>query len=374
MLEGPRSIAVDELDEAAHLADLVFRPATGSMARECPLLFANENAGNLLAVFDGSHPVSFLGIRYFRIVAGGPVLTAGCVGAVCTHPDYRGRRLATRLLDHALEAMRGQGAHVTLISGGRGLYLRAGAVGTGRMCTFQLAADSAPGSAGIALTAAAARDAEVLDALYREEPVHYERTVDDFRAFLATRYAMDRPCDCLVVKKDGKPAAYLAVHTETRAHGPAGEPSPACSVKEYAGDRKAVIAGLQLFMGERGLRDSSITVLASDVQLASMLADRNSGCSSHNWPGTVAVLDLPAIITAVFGSSGPDAPTASQEGDRYSISLGAEQLELRSTGEVTKLIFGSAEEPAPALPAGPLGKLLASRLPLPLPLPGYNSV
>ena len=55
------------------------------------------------------------------------------VGSVCTHPDYRERGLATRLVEDALRICEQKEVALMLISGGRGLYRRQGCTDVGEM-------------------------------------------------------------------------------------------------------------------------------------------------------------------------------------------------------------------------------------------------
>ncbi len=73
-------------------------------------------------------PVSKIGIYHSRVSVYGSHLRVGSIGGVCTHPDYRGLGLATRLLDYCTRKLTDEGARLMLISGVRGLYTRAGCV------------------------------------------------------------------------------------------------------------------------------------------------------------------------------------------------------------------------------------------------------
>lgn len=263
-LDGPRPAQGDEWLEAARLADLVFSAETGrpyDMATMFPLLFSPENAAHL-RVFSARQPgkagdrerlVSHLGIRVVEVSLYGHRLAVGCIGAVVTHPEWRGRGLASRLLDDAFRLLREEGVPVAWISGDRGLYLRHGCQKVGRVHVFEVP----PGAAGqesgqlheLRLqppahpgTGEPAFDSglfsQLID-LYHREPVRFVRPADTFATLLgAAGYA----------RASGTVArVFLAGEPPVAAWIVAVPPDPARSgrparVMEATGSRPALVA------------------------------------------------------------------------------------------------------------------------------------
>lgn len=64
---------------------------------------------NALAIFDGENPVSVLYMLESEIAFFGERYSAYYVYAVCTHPDYRGKGLMTRLFDKLKEVSKKRG-------------------------------------------------------------------------------------------------------------------------------------------------------------------------------------------------------------------------------------------------------------------------
>jgi len=128
-IEGPRGAEVDELSEVLDLVNLVFRTSRGmkpTMQEEFPLLFNEKNVENLRIIKVDGKIVSHVGIFECDAIIHGCRLKVGMIGAVCTHPDYRGRGFATRLVEDAMSKMRRDGVNIVMISGIRRLYDRAG--------------------------------------------------------------------------------------------------------------------------------------------------------------------------------------------------------------------------------------------------------
>ncbi|MEW4368439.1 GNAT family N-acetyltransferase [Paenibacillus kandeliae] len=122
-----RRVHNNELQMAVELAEQVFC-ATGEryMEHSFPTLFRPGISHSYGAFTEEGQLVSFMGLVPVQVSSGKHILSAFSIGAVCTHPDYRGQRLAGQLLaqctQHAIDA----GASLLFISGDRSLYTRAG--------------------------------------------------------------------------------------------------------------------------------------------------------------------------------------------------------------------------------------------------------
>lgn len=118
------------LEEMVQLADLVFRPKEKSMRIETPIMYSKENIenGNTFIVVENKKIVSFVGMVEEEICVYGNRVKIGEIGNVCTHPDYRGKGYASLLLEKAIEKAKNDKIAYLMISGGRNLYKRIGAV------------------------------------------------------------------------------------------------------------------------------------------------------------------------------------------------------------------------------------------------------
>ncbi|ANF95926.1 GNAT family N-acetyltransferase [Paenibacillus bovis] len=138
-----RKVHIHELMQAAELANDIFcEPDHRHMETSFPTLFHPGISHSYGAFTEQNRLVSFMGMVPVQIQAGTHVLSAFSIGAVCTHPDYRGQRLAGQLLErcrqHALES----GASLMFISGDRSLYTRAGSQFFGQISQAVLSPDN----------------------------------------------------------------------------------------------------------------------------------------------------------------------------------------------------------------------------------------
>ncbi len=136
--EGPRRMRMDEVVASERLFRACFgAPAledeAGVLARYVPPreggMYVIAHEGRLVAQIDTFHD---------RIKVYDGEIRVGSVGGVCTHPEYRERRLAGRLMEYCAQELVDGGANLLLISGGRGLYTRLGNVPHGRFLSFAI--------------------------------------------------------------------------------------------------------------------------------------------------------------------------------------------------------------------------------------------
>ncbi|MCS7220304.1 MAG: GNAT family N-acetyltransferase [Anaerolineae bacterium] len=82
----------------------------------------------IFVALDGGCIVSTVRIFLRKIYLRGEMVLAGCLGEVCTHPAYRGRGLATRLIEHSVTWMHDHDIVISALSTGEigSFYTRLG--------------------------------------------------------------------------------------------------------------------------------------------------------------------------------------------------------------------------------------------------------
>ncbi|SEM84719.1 GNAT family N-acetyltransferase [Lihuaxuella thermophila] len=139
-----RPVEVGELPQAKALADQTFRDwEQKSMADGFPHIFSDTLAGQSFAAFEDGKMVTFLGLVPSVICVGRARLSVYSLGSVCTHPDYRGRGYASKVLEKVLAHVEGAGASLLLVSGTGPLYTRANCHLFGDVFRFVIKPDSA---------------------------------------------------------------------------------------------------------------------------------------------------------------------------------------------------------------------------------------
>ncbi|MYL55952.1 GNAT family N-acetyltransferase [Virgibacillus halodenitrificans] len=133
-----RRLTPSEIEDAIKLSDKTFRKSQHqSMGRAFPLVFTTYN--NLsFGAFHDSKLVSFFGLVPFEIKIGSAQISAFSIGSVCTDPDYRGKGIASAILEKIYQYIDEAGASLLFVSGDRGLYLRNNCFHFGTRNTFKI--------------------------------------------------------------------------------------------------------------------------------------------------------------------------------------------------------------------------------------------
>lgn len=291
--DGPRGCRPDELGQVVALANAVFSSEHGRMGPEFPTLFHPDNGDWLRTFWAGGAAVAHVGVWRGRVHAGAATLAVAHVGAVCTHPDYRGRGLASALLLDALERLRATGTALVLISGARGLYQRVGARPFGVLLEYEVDAAALERVPLPEVAVAPAHDPAELMPLYRAEPYRYERSEAEWRALLPAKgyWPPDRGHGTLVATDGGEPVAYLLLGG-TRPLATGGR---VLAVDEYAGDREAVLVAVGAALAQGGVTGVALQVRPGDVALRRLLEAADLIATPAKQQGTARVLDPSAF-------------------------------------------------------------------------------
>jgi len=353
------------------LVNNCFASDARGMLPRFPVLFGPANLGNCRVLLDGDRVVSHVVYLPRQAVLGGPVVAAACVGAVCTDEAYRGRGLASQVLDDCEARMRRQGLDVIYISGDRDLYRRWGARKVGRHLLFKVTPAIAERlvSPALALADAGPDDLPVLAALYEAKPVRFSRGHGDWEAWFRCGHCEGRTARATIGRAEGRPVAYVA-HTPFPPDD--GEPT----ALEWGGAPSRVAALLAALAARAGPSGLCLTLEESeDAELAHLLKRAGARPEPGDTCRTVRAL-RPA---ALFDKARPCLPESAQDirvdetASGAHFRLGRQGLHVEA-GELPGLFFGDPEGRIDALlaPAGRLGSALLEAFPIPLPRYGYN--
>lgn len=370
-LAGPRALTRAERPALLDLVGRVFRP---EMRRDYAPLYADANLANCRAVFDGARPVSFIAYRAFEVRLGGARAQLACLGSVATDPDYRGRGLATRVLEDCEARMVASGVHGVLISGARTLYTRQGARRVGRWTRFRVTPEKASAlAAGDLEVAPAWERADALEALNAAEPVAWVRSSGHWAGELATGICENVSAVPYLVLRGGKPVAYLVVHETRKTEN---------RIPEWAGDRAAVAGALSAVAKQQPVDTFHFKVPEHDAAMRAAL--EKAGVAAEPEPDyyTLKVLDPLSLWRATLPLARERAGAATDEvgvrlalDGRVEFRLGANALAL-DWDQLPRAFFGDADgaDCEWFASCGRLGEVLAKALPLPCLRYGYNYV
>lgn len=349
-LDGPRPARPDEMESIIALANQVMRIGQGlepTIATDYPFVYNSGNAENVTVVMDGSRTVSMVGSWINTVEIGDARLRSGGINCLATLPGYRGRGLATKVMNAAVEHMADAGCHIgRLTTDITNWYYRLGWENAGYLCTYRFNHSNVgilPGlPEAVELTYGAEFDENVVAAivdLRRSDRLGGSRTADVMRELLDAgsdpnlmgnrRYVM--------AQRAGTPVAYCL----DSDHG----------IVEWGGPAD-LVAGLvrtwfERRVGERGgnlLPESQAKVEESpELTLVApgnghpfldLLRELGFPCQADYW-GMLYIIAPRGILDA-FGLTNI---SVAEEGGRFTLSRGDESVRV-SRQELAKLLFG----------------------------------
>ena len=395
-MEGPRGTGKEEFNQVMELVNLVFRTSRGmpaTMQQQYPLLFNAANLDNMRVILEDGKPVTHIGICEAEVFIYGCRIKVGMIGAVCTHPEYRGRGFASMALADAMGKMKEDGVDVVLISGTRGLYDRACCAVAGRAHRFRIKREDAGRlpAQGVELTSFKEEDTMNLLEAHQKEPVRFHRTLEDFKTLLQAlcpgRFKSSKMV--LMVGDGSDSVGYLVVRMPRE--------ESECEVRaswimEYGGARKAIAGAFKLLFDQYDAEELDFKVPAHDREMLSLL--RQAGIDVPKTiasGGTIRTLNLPSLMGKIqpylqeqLGEKIAERLRIDQGRGGFSFHLGQESLIIKDERDLTRLLFGTPETVNPnheqyhrrnrILPKkGKLTRVLQRIFPLPSIMYGLNT-
>ncbi len=394
--DGPRLLRPDEELASHRLSQACFGVFAGEGPDETPSEDGNPESQllpneEIYVIACEGVPVSQISIFHTPLHVYGSAVNVGSIGGVCTLPEERGNGLATVLLEHCAKRLIELGSTLMFISGGRGLYTRAGCVPAGCHAAFTIKAQAAAsqmGSGSITLRPAVGADALAAARLYQAEPVHFERALDSFYEHF------DRPssgwdAEKWIVERDARPVAYMMLNMpwEYATRPEAG----VRFVHEYAGSRAALAEAAVQVVRQGGLSELTFIAAGQDSELIDLLERRVGSPTWMPLPDhTERILDFSALMDGLRAYQAARLParlldglTFSQSGGviingepgadpgRCVMARGADRLEL-DTAAMTRLVMGDPEGLLAVDAPGALREIAAALFPLPAFMPGLD--
>ena len=389
--DGPRALRPTEWDQLNHVVGTVFRP---SMFQEYPQLFNIPNISNLRVVAENNQIVCHVGMTHRPASLHGCRIDVASIGAVATLEEARGKGYASAAFQDACDTSAHDGIDLMLISGGRGLYTRAGCRVVGLDHDFhldsvaidKLSSVRPPGGGSFRLEPLGPEHIAEMRALQAAEPVRYIRRAEDWQMALECRTVMNTASDFWGVRVGDLLVAYVIVHQPGRARRREGDPTFA-RVVEFAGVRASVIAALPMLLRQYGVEQVRIHAQGSDPVLARVLhlTTGVEGIES-GFSGTLRVINFPQLMEscrpllaerAGHGATSElrcesDAPAGSANGG-FTFRRGSETVRVSDLGSLAVFLFG-ARKPleGDTPPTGDESLLRDLRAALPLPVPWYG--
>jgi predicted N-acetyltransferase YhbS len=389
-MDGPRGVRPEDLASLRALTDLVMREG---LVDQYVQLFNEDNYENLRVSVDNGKCVCHVGMIERDAVLLGCRIQVGCIGGVCTHPDFRKRGLASACFDDALGKARKEGVDLMIVSGDRNLYRMRGCTHVGRDLVFTITPNSIsdisdetthPAGTAIPTTEALPHSitAEIMTPgelplvtdCYRAEPVRFSRPPEDYQFALHSGWVMNRPSDFLVIREGGAFRGYV-ITPRTGKDGSA-------TLAEFAGDRRSILAALPQILHRYGLTSLGFQVQWHDTLMRSLCEQAGLKGVPRSTAGTVTLINYPQLMERLrpyfverLGATTASRLRFAQHEEQYLFALDEEEL-ITDRANAARLLFGTLEglpEPVQHRP-GALGDALRALLPLPTLWYGLNYV
>ncbi len=219
--------------DCKHLLDLVFRRSRGvrdqHIFTDFPLVFAPSNRRNCRVIIEDGKVVSHAALWERELVVEDARLKVGEIVVVATHPDYRLRGYAAKLMRDLQTTMHDENYDMGILwTGVPDFYRKLGfqAV-TPRGWIVEMASVQTPNAEGDISRYDEARHLDGIIALHEREPVRFVRSRDDAAALLALP-----KMNVWVTIHDEEVAAYLVEGDAVNKRG----------IIEYGGDKDGILA------------------------------------------------------------------------------------------------------------------------------------
>ncbi len=342
-IQGPQEMQEEWFDSLFAMIDAVFRPdGVRSMRSDFPVFLSNANSGNLFVCRAEGEVICHIGYLPVTLSFFGHSVKLGMLGAVATHPQWRGRGLGTATLRYAFRKAAGQNISLMMISGSRGLYERNGARSVGSFAEYSLPAEALTCN-GVSVQRARPSDAPLLAGLHRGKPFRFIRPLEVWEKVIDAEICHNTPSQYWLVKKDGEPAAYFAM--------PASQDDGAARLHEYGGDMQALVSGLGAAAADR--EDLSKILLRTyrhetpGRETLERAGARFEGCRPME--GTLRIVDIETLMNELLPYTEEVAGSRAAAklrfrngpGDRFAISYGREVLNVAGRGTMAEVLFSN---------------------------------
>lgn len=343
-----RRVLTHELQQAAVLAENVFC-ADGDryMESSFPALFQPGISHSYGAFTPEGILVSFMGMVPVQIQSGTHLISAYSIGAVCTHPDYRGQGFAGQLLDLCRQHARAAGASLLFISGDRSLYTRAGSVPFGQVTRFEWSADVAQAipdrSSEWTYRDLLPQDIFAIADHIQQQEAHIKWGLGDLQQFIGAQPMANIHKQQQHIRvaetADHQIAGFVVFsipHADVPDHERAG------SVIESGGDPAVIYHLWTDALSQYELTSLTVRIPWQDQSLTHLLIQAGASPMIEQNGGTVLVIDDQALLTQTGLNNSAASPNLwidiAQEG-QYMLHTPSTSYSIHDSNQLYTLLF-----------------------------------
>lgn len=269
-------------EEAMSLVKDVFNP---NMIHKYPFLLGEQNMEHQFIALHENKVVGVISYTIDTLRLGLFSLRLASIGAVTTHPDFRGQGIATKLLSMAESKMKEEAIDIVVISGDLNLYKRFGADHLSLLAAFVLPKVRSD----YELIQYREEDADFYHELYQSQPYVFERSKYDFKRLVKAVITEDpwEQSAFYGIALKGQLKAYVVLNTRPTHHD--GQ------IREFAGSASAVTSVTQSLMERHHVKEIRLDLIHNDPQVAIL---KQLGLPHHHHPfeSVLKVIDFNRLI------------------------------------------------------------------------------
>ncbi|NQX59267.1 GNAT family N-acetyltransferase [Paenibacillus qinlingensis] len=308
-----RRVRANEMEQAVRLSDETFRDASQkSMLKAFPNAF-DSRLNQSFGAFENGELVAFMGLVPAVVHVSAAKLNVLSLGSVCTHPNYRGQKIASNMLQVVHTHAESVGASMLLVSGDGPLYMRSGCHYFGRVTRFEITNDQETyqrfiANPGIEIRRVHSEDWFRLHAAAESREVRYAQGVNELPILMdseaiASCYHMHHAVYAAFESDRVAAYAIVAIPTQGRV---AEEEAP--FVVEWGGSSEALAAILQFALQEQELDVLEIPVMWNETRLLQVLSHFPSKRMRNH--GTVHIVNPERLFNELLPYLSEKAPAA----------------------------------------------------------------
>ncbi|WP_458119837.1 GNAT family N-acetyltransferase [Paenibacillus sp. Z6-24] len=350
-----RRVHTHELAQAAELANDIFcEQEYRHMETSFPTLFHPGISHSYGAFTEQNRLVSFMGLVPVKIRSGQQILSAFSIGAVCTHPDYRGQRLAGQLLERCRQHATESGASLMFISGDRSLYTRAGSQFFGQIHQAAMSSNtlSSWGPFSWEMRDMRAEDIFAVHALLQSRPAYVQMSLAELQQMIEAApmaHIRGQHLHIRVATVPGQRSieavSIFSIPEEPSHSTELGDSIPERSGQalEWAGPHDAVMALWQDAVSVYALASLTAPIPWQETSLIQAVKESGAALSIIPNGGTVMIASGSALISQIelLDDLAPDAPVrfSVESNNQYILHTPQGTCPVDGDAELCSLLF-----------------------------------
>lgn len=329
------------------------------MEKEFPLLLTSENAENMRIIKEDKKIISVVNFLPQKILIEGVPISTGSIGAVCTHPDYRGRRYSSKVLGDVEKRMKEIGINICLVSSTRNLYRNWGAESVKNCRRYRVLANHL--DLKYTVREYKKDDLVSLKKIYNSCGTRYLRIGTDFEILIdsGTFPFGDTSYKRYVLEDKSDVRGYVILKKTDES----------VEVKEAVGEKSEIFDALGFLGAQLGVNKIEYILPHGEI------APTGYHGEVEDLSGSLKIIDFKGLIDELrpyfrqyITAKEVKFLVAKEIDGRYELSLGTEKLEIESHKELLELIFEKkVERKEKNMDKGKLEEFINLVFPLPFP-------